>query len=115
MTEFKQIIGRGTRLREKDGKTHFVIMDFRGVTRLFADPEWDGPIEIDPDYDPDAETNGGSGGGPGGEVGGKYIPIVDENGCSVEIINKTVSVYDSNGKLLKQESIIDYTKTNITG
>ncbi|MCH5726355.1 type I restriction endonuclease, partial [Salmonella enterica] len=33
MTEFKQIIGRGTRLREKDGKTHFVVMDFRNVTR----------------------------------------------------------------------------------
>ncbi|MBM6924306.1 DEAD/DEAH box helicase family protein, partial [Hydrogenoanaerobacterium saccharovorans] len=40
MTEFKQIIGRGTRLREKEGKTHFVVMDFRNVTRLFADPEW---------------------------------------------------------------------------
>ncbi len=42
MTEFKQIIGRGTRLREKEGKTHFVVMDFRNVTRLFADPDWDG-------------------------------------------------------------------------
>ena len=52
MTEFKQIIGRGTRLREADGKTHFVVMDFRGVTRLFADPEWDGPIEVDPTYPP---------------------------------------------------------------
>lgn len=40
MTEFKQIIGRGTRLREKEGKTHFVVMDFRNVTRLFADPDW---------------------------------------------------------------------------
>lgn len=48
MTEFKQIIGRGTRLREKEGKTHFVVMDFRNVTRLFADPDWDGPIMIDP-------------------------------------------------------------------
>nr|WP_220451867.1 DEAD/DEAH box helicase family protein [Amedibacillus dolichus] len=46
MTEFKQIIGRGTRIREKDGKTHFVVMDFRNVTRLFSDPEWDGPIEV---------------------------------------------------------------------
>ena len=41
MTEFKQIIGRGTRLREKDGKTHFVVMDFRGVSRLFCDSDWD--------------------------------------------------------------------------
>ena len=44
MTEFKQIIGRGTRLREKEGKTHFAVMDFRNVTRLFADPDWDGPL-----------------------------------------------------------------------
>ena len=50
MTEFKQIIGRGTRLREQDGKTHFVVMDFRNVTRLFADPEWDGLIEMDPGF-----------------------------------------------------------------
>ena len=45
MTEFKQIIGRGTRLREKEGKTHFAVMDFRNVTHLFADPKWDGPLE----------------------------------------------------------------------
>ena len=47
MTTFKQIIGRGTRIREKEGKTHFAVMDFRGVTKLFADPDWDGPIEQD--------------------------------------------------------------------
>ena len=41
MTQFKQIIGRGTRIREAEGKLSFVVMDFRGVTRLFADPEWD--------------------------------------------------------------------------
>ena len=52
MTEFKQIIGRGTRLRPKEGKTHFIVMDFRNVTRLFADPDWDGPIEIDDEYTP---------------------------------------------------------------
>ena len=52
MTEFKQIIGRGTRLRENEGKTHFVVMDFRNVTRLFADPEWDGPIEMNEGYTP---------------------------------------------------------------
>ena len=50
MTEFKQIIGRGTRLRYDEGKTHFTIMDFRRVSRLFADPEWDGEIEQDDDY-----------------------------------------------------------------
>lgn len=53
MTEFKQIIGRGTRLRPKEGKTHFMVIDFRGVTRLFADPDWDGPIEINDGYGQD--------------------------------------------------------------
>ena len=47
MTEFKQIIGRGTRLDEEHGKTHFTIMDFRNATRLFADPEFNGdPISV---------------------------------------------------------------------
>ena len=119
MTEFKQIIGRGTRLREKEGKTWFVVMDFRNVTRLFADPDWDGPIEIDPDY-PHHKTGGEQ--GDGGDhppvdppVVPKTKPIVDKNGCRVEIIHKTVSVYDTNGKLLRQESIVDYTKENILG
>ena len=120
MTEFKQIIGRGTRIREKEGKMYFTVMDFRGVSRLFADPDWDGPIEQDPDYDPDRPT---SGDGPIIDpplpplppVPPKYKPVVDRNGCRVEIINKTVAVYDTNGKLLRQESIIDYTRTNVTG
>ena len=116
MTEFKQIIGRGTRLRVKEGKTHFVILDFRNVTRLFADPEWDGPIQVDPGFEP-----GGEGGGPtpppppGPPEPPKPKPIVDKSGCRVEIIHKTVSVYDTNGKLLRQESITDYTKENIRG
>ena len=119
MTEFKQIIGRGTRLREKEGKTHFVVMDFRNVTRLFADPEWDGPIQMDPGFDPNGPGNGGSddppGPGPVDPVPPKVKPIVDRNGCRVEIIYKTVSVYDANGKLLRQESITDYTKENVRG
>ena len=45
----------------------------------------------------------------------RHKPIVDKNGCQVKIIHKTVSVYDSNGKLLRQESIVDYTKENIRG
>lgn len=133
MTEFKQIIGRGTRLREKDGKTHFIVMDFRNVTRLFADPDWDGPIEIDPNYPPKPCP-----------VCGKYPcvcpspeppkvcpvcgqnpcvcpppppnppkPIVDRHGCTVKVINKVVSIYDTDGKLLRTESITDYTKKNI--
>lgn len=122
MTEFKQIIGRGTRLREKEGKTHFVVMDFRNVTRLFADPDWDGPIEMNEGFTP-----GGRQTDPKGSLAGskkddrdtlaepKQKPIVDKNGCKVQIVHKTVSVYDSNGKLLRQESIVDYTKENIRG
>lgn len=45
MTEFKQIIGRGTRVREDKGKTWFTVMDFQGATKKFADPEFDGPAE----------------------------------------------------------------------
>lgn len=120
MTEFKQIIGRGTRLREKDGKTHFVVMDFRNVTRLFADPDWDGPIEIDPGFGTGgqrpASPPDGSGDPPGGDPPPKGPkPIVDRNGCKVKIVHKTVSIYDANGKLLRQESIVDYTKENVRG
>lgn len=132
MTEFKQIIGRGTRIREKEGKTHFVVMDFRNVTRLFADPDWDGPIEIDPDYPPKPCPVCGK--NPcvcpkptppsTCPICGKNPcecptpvprpkPIVDKNGCEVKVINKVVSVYDTNGKLLRTESITDYTKKNI--
>lgn len=120
MTEFKQIIGRGTRLREQDGKTHFVVMDFRNVTRLFADPEWDGPIEMDSGFGTGgtkpATPPDGAGDPPGGDPPPQSPkPIVDRNGCKVEIIHKTVSVYDANGKLLRQESVVDYTKENIRG
>ena len=121
MTEFKQIIGRGTRLREKDGKTHFAVMDFRNVTRLFADPDWDGPLEIDEEFGaskgkelPPKELPDGN--PPTPDSHEKLpTPIVDEKGCKVRIIRKTVSIYDTDGKLLRQESIVDYTKENILG
>ena len=119
MTTFKQIIGRGTRIREKDGKTHFIVMDFRNVTRLFSDPDWDGPVEQDEGFQHGSSKpkGGGHGGGGGKEppVDPVEPPIVDKDGCRVKIINKTVSVYDANGKLLRQEDIIDYTRTNIKG
>lgn len=119
MTEFKQIIGRGTRLREKDGKTHFTVMDFRNVTRLFADPEWDGPIEIDPNYPPQVTPIEPK--PPLPPVPPVTPPprneklIVTADGCRVEILGKIVSVYDVDGKLLRQESVVDYTKANILG
>ena len=119
MTEFKQIIGRGTRLREKEGKTHFVVMDFRNVSRLFADPDWDGPIEMDEDFNPKSGSGKNIkppvGPGPDPVDPKQPKPIVNRDGCQVKIVYKTVSVYDTNGKLLRQESIIDYTKENILG
>lgn len=121
MTEFKQIIGRGTRLREKEGKTHFVVMDFRNVSRLFADPDWDGPIEISENFQPQKKVSYGEIEILSGVVRetpilyGAQKPVVGRDGCKVEIIHKTVSVYDTNGKLLRQESIVDYTKENIRG
>ena len=121
MTEFKQIIGRGTRLREKEGKLSFVVMDFRNVTRLFADPDWDGPIETDEDFDPNRKPGAGAKPGQGKDSGPidptspVIKPYVDRDGCRVEITHKMVSVYDTDGKLLRQESITDYTKSNILG
>lgn len=116
MTEFKQIIGRGTRLREKEGKTHFVVMDFRGVSRLFSDFDWDGPIEIDENYlESELKEKEKTGELKTSPSKLSEIPYVDVNGCTVRIINKVVSVYDANGKLLRHENIIDYTRTNILG
>lgn len=120
MTEFKQIVGRGTRIREKDGKTHFTIMDFRNITRLFADPDWDGPIEVDESYAkqkpkpyPEYKDDPTIIHEPDPKPRPNPKPIVDKNGCRVEVINKVVSVYDANGKLLRTESITDYTRKNI--
>ena len=98
-------------------------MDFRNVTRLFADPDWDGPIMIDPGFTPGEQKTPPTPGpdeddppvpiDPPGPKNPK--PIVSRDGCKVEIIHKTVSVYDANGKLLRQESIVYYTKENIRG
>ena len=119
MTEFKQMVGRGTRIREKEGKTHFTIMDFRNITRLFADPDWDGPIEVHEQYGqmppiPYPNPNNTSGDmAAGADSPQQPKPVVDKHGCKVVVINKTVSVYDTNGKLLRVEGITDYTKRNI--
>lgn len=123
MTEFKQIVGRGTRLREKEGKKYFIIMDMRNVTRLFADPAWDGPIEVDDGYTPQPKLGGyvvpddTDDGNNTGEEDPVDVynskPIVNKDGCRVEIISKVVSVYDADGKLLSTENITDYTRKNI--
>jgi type I restriction enzyme R subunit len=126
MTEFKQIIGRGTRIKEEYGKQFFTIMDFRGVTRLFADPDFDGdPVVI---YEPEEgetivppDTEGGIGGYPSGNSGegefeegdeksGRVKYVVDDVG--VMVVNERVEYYDKDGKLVT-ESLKDYTRKNI--
>lgn len=129
MTEFKQIIGRGTRLRYDEGKTHFTIMDLRHVSRLFADPEWDGEIEQDENYGkvpPQPDKTDDSDNTPTREDSGDEViivnppiptlkPVVGKGGVNVKVLQRVVSIYDTDGKLLKQESIEDYTKESILG
>ena len=134
MTEFKQIVGRGTRIREEEGKTHFAIMDFRNVTRLFADPEWDGPIEVDENYLPKNTPPPPQPCRTCGQIPcicpcpicsqnpcicppspKPDKPVVDKDGCQVQVLQSVVYIYDTNGKLLRTESITDYTKRNING
>lgn len=116
MTEFKQIIGRGTRLDEKHGKNYFTIWDFRGVTRLFADPDFDGePIGIETGEEtsktkPSVHYGGGSGGSSTGPSKPKYY-VNDQH---VKILNKQVQYLDEHGKLVTT-SLVDYTKKNILG
>ena len=117
MTDFKQIIGRGTRLRVKEGKTDFAVMDFRGVRALFADPAWDGPIMVDPDYPPKKPVNPP----PPPVDPPETPPVIEEEpekyyvtpeGGKVTILQRRFSTYDAKGKLLHTESVEDYTKRN---
>lgn len=131
MTEFKQIIGRGTRLLEDYGKEYFTIMDFRNASRLFADPSFDGTPEVvidinqnDEVQDPEVNTSSNS------EVDDDEIkdpnystPDDDTNteekpkkyyisDIPVTVISERVQYIDKDGKLIT-ESLIDYTKKNI--
>lgn len=110
MTEFKQIIGRGTRLRTDKGKWHLEILDFRNATKKFKDPGFDGP--------PIPPTGKGGGGGnfpPGG--GGTPRPPKDPkyivDGVSVQINTEIVSVLGEDGKTMRTESVKSFTKKQI--
>lgn len=141
MTEFKQIIGRGTRLLEDYGKTYFTIMDFRNASRLFADKDFDGNPEvvidiggndpIDPTGNPEDTDNpeNGDGSGNGSENTGNSGGSDDGWGngddddkpkkyyvkdVKVEVLSERVQYVDKDGKLIT-ESLIDYTRKNILG
>lgn len=134
MTEFKQIIGRGTRLRPDFGKNYFTILDFRNVTRLFEDKEFDGePVQVytpsdtdgiaPPDLTPE-ENQTNIDNLPEGETIVELPPdinIVDEpekpkkfyiNGVETVIVGERVQYYGNDGKLIT-ESLVDYTKKNL--
>ena len=110
MTEFKQIIGRGTRLRTDKGKWHLEILDFRNATKKFKDPDFDGeplpPTKPGKEY-PKAE--GGGGGGATHEPHVKYIVA----GKPVTITTEIVSVLGEDGKTMRTESVTSFTKKQI--
>ena len=109
MTEFKQIIGRGTRLRTDKGKWHLEILDFRNATAKFKDPNFDGAPEP-----------------PQGKRGKPYtIPeepssVVSEphvkylvEGEKIAITTEIVSILGEDGKTMRTESITDFTRKQI--
>ena len=135
MTEFKQIIGRGTRINEDYGKFWFTIMDFKKATELFADPAFDGdPVQlyepkgdvppVPPDDVPEQPEGGRPVGGDGddappddgGDLGGgagvgriKYVV----GNVSVFVVAERVQYYGADGKLIT-ESLRDYTRNCVT-
>ena len=138
MTEFKQIIGRGTRINEEYGKSFFTIMDFRNVTDLFADPDFDGdPVRIkelgdtdefdtyeqeiedadevvDEDgeaviFDPIQQEPEIT---TGGDIIGEPRPKYYVNGVNVAVLNERVQYMDGNGKLITG-SLRDYTRQKV--
>jgi type I restriction enzyme R subunit len=136
MTEFKQIIGRGTRIDEDHGKYYFTIMDFRGVTRLFADPEFDGtpikdlePKEIKDEKDIpsiveeiEEETKQAPELSPQEQIlfdpsalqaDTSERPIVDDGSVKFNVLTKVVSYIDpATGKLIT-ESLTDFSEKKI--
>lgn len=133
VTEFKQIIGRGTRIREAEGKVFFTIMDFRKATNIFARPDFDGdPVQIyepephepvvPPDVVeptvPDNEDPFIPGGfqptQPDITIGGgdEEVKKFYVNNIPVSVVNERVQYYGKDGKLIT-ESLKDYSKKNI--
>lgn len=126
MTEFKQIIGRGTRINEDYGKLFFTIMDFRGATALFADPDFDGdPVQIYepgpddppvPPNDPPAAPSSGEGTAeppsppyvPGGEESERRTRYYVDN-VPVSVVVERVQYLDGSGRLIT-ESLKDYSR-----
>ncbi len=139
MTEFKQIVGRGTRVHEDTRKFYFTLMDFRGATDHFADPDFDGepvqiyePGEFDPITPPDDPSDFGIDGDddPIPRIPGPDEVIVDRpditfdpgvgdkqrkvyvDGVPVTVVSERVQYLDANGKLVT-ESLRDFTRNTL--
>jgi type I restriction enzyme R subunit len=133
MTEFKQIVGRGTRVHEDTKKFYFTLIDFRGATNHFADPEFDGdPVQIyepgqnDPIVPPDDVPRTDENGEPLPPQPGEDEVIVDApdinintdeeaprkiyvDGIGATILAERVEYLDENGSLVT-ETLRDFTK-----
>jgi len=103
MTEFKQIIGRGTRINEDFDKTFFTIMDFRKATEHFLDPDWDGPPLPDENFEPGCERSTRDN---DQESQGRRRYVV--NDVEVTVVAERVQYYSTDGHLIT-ESLKDYT------
>lgn len=124
MIEFKQMVGRGTRIHVDTGKLWFTIMDFKKATEKFADPEFDGdPLVLlepkdgevtPPEQEP--ETGEMPGELPAGELpqppggGGREKYVV--SGVKVKVIAERVQYYGKDGRLIT-ESLHDYTRSTV--
>lgn len=117
MTVFKQIIGRGTRIDEENGKWFFTIMDFKKATELFRDPDFDGePVVVyEPDDDddpvpPDPEPDDDDG-DDDGDDGGEGIKKIRVSGVTARIVAERISYY-SDGQLIT-ESYKEFSRKQI--
>ena len=116
LIEFKQIIGRGTRIHEDAGKFWFTIMDFKRATELFADPDFDGEpvVIVESERDSSLEPPDDVGGNGDEEIGpppkGSKKFVV--SGVEVEIVAERVQYYSKDGRLIT-ESLADYTRKTV--
>lgn len=115
MTTFKQMVGRGTRIYERTGKMNFDILDFRNVTTLFSDPDFDGdpePPESDPDNPPTHTPKPYPPQDPPSDVVSEPRKLY-VTGRNIRIVHEVVQYLGEDGKTLCTESVTDYTRKAI--
>ena len=117
MTSFKQMVGRGTRILEEKGKLSFEILDFRNVTRLFQDPEFDGEADRTTSYshrrNEDEAPVIRDGNDIDGEEDDEKRKKYRVNGRDIRIVHEHVLHLGPDGKTLTTESLTDFTRKAI--